>query len=99
MFVATARITIHVPYSQSLKDKRQTVRSLTAHLHQQGHLAVAEVGSQDSWQLITLGVAAVSNSGRHGDALIQTAIDVVEKYLTEGIITHVETEIVSVLSD
>ena len=99
MFVATARITIHLPYSHSLKEKRSTVRSLVARLHQAGNLAAAEVGTLDQWQLITIGVAGVSNEGRHADALIANALNVVERYLTEGVVTDVQTEIVSVLSD
>jgi uncharacterized protein YlxP (DUF503 family) len=99
MFVATARITIHLPYSRSLKEKRQTVRSLVARLHQAGNLAAAEVGTLDQWQLVTIGVAGVSNEGRHADALVANALNVVERYLTEGIVTDVQTEIVSVLSD
>ena len=96
-FVAAARITIHLPYSHSLKDKRQTVRSLISHLHQTGNLAAAEVDTQDKWQLVTLGVASVSNDGRHADALVASALNVVERYLTEGIVTDIQTEIVSVL--
>jgi len=97
MFVAAARITIHLPYSHSLKDKRQTVRSLISHLHQTGNLAAAEVDTQDKWQLVTLGVASLSNDGRHADALVAGALNVIERYLTEGIVTDIQTEIVSVL--
>lgn len=97
MFVAAARITIHLPYSQSLKDKRQSVRPLLARLQQSGNLAAAEVDTQDKWQLATIGIAGVSNDGRHADALVTSALKVVERYLTEGIVTDVATEIVSVL--
>ena len=96
MFVATARITIHLPYSHSLKDKRQTVRSLVSRLHQGANVAAAEVDTQDQWQLITLGIAGLSNDGRHADAIVATALNVVERYLTEGIVSDVQTEIVSV---
>ena len=97
MFVATARITIHLPYSHSLKDKRQTVRSLISRLQHVGNLAAAEVDTLDKWQLVTIGIASVSNEGRHADALVASALQVVERYLTEGIVTDIQTEIVSVL--
>ncbi|MGZ3583013.1 MAG: DUF503 family protein, partial [Ktedonobacterales bacterium] len=35
MFVGACRITLHLPASQSLKDKRQVVRSLLARLRNQ----------------------------------------------------------------
>ena len=97
VFIATARITIHLPYSHSLKDKRQTVRSLISRLNQQGNLAAAEVETQDKWQLATIGIASISNDGRHADALVASALTAVERYLTEGIVTDVQTEFVSVL--
>lgn len=97
MFIAAARLTIHLPYSHSLKDKRQTVRSLVSRLHQSGNLAAAEVDTLDKWQLVTIGIAGVSNDGRHADAMVATALEIVERYLTEGLVTDVQTEIVSVL--
>lgn len=97
MFIAVARITIHLPYSHSLKDKRQTVRSLITRLNQAGNLAAAEVDTQDQWQLITIGIAGVSNEGRHADALVGSALNVVDRYLTEGVVTDIQTEILSVL--
>jgi len=55
------------------------------------------VDTLDKWQLVTIGIASVSNEGRHADALVAGALNVVERYLTEGLVTDIQTEIVSVL--
>ena len=47
--------------SQSLKDKRQVVRSVIEKLRSGFHVAVAEVEAQDDHKVIVLGIAAVAN--------------------------------------
>ncbi|MBV8446124.1 MAG: DUF503 domain-containing protein, partial [Candidatus Dormibacteraeota bacterium] len=60
MVVGTLLITLQVPDSGSLKEKRQVVRSLTARLRNTFNVAVAEVGDQNLWQSAVIGVACVS---------------------------------------
>ena len=63
-------MTLHLPASQSLKDKRQVVRSLTDRLRRQFNVAVAEVEEQDAWQTVVLGLAVVSNEAGHAARLL-----------------------------
>lgn len=60
MFVGVVRIELHIPASQSLKDKRAVVRSLKERIRSRTTAAVAEVDHQDLWQRAALGVAVVS---------------------------------------
>src|SRR5205807_3861063 len=60
-------VTLHVPESHSLKEKRQVVRSVVERVRRTFNVAVAEVDDQDTWQLATLGVACISGDGRHAD--------------------------------
>jgi uncharacterized protein YlxP (DUF503 family) len=76
--VGALTITLHVPESQSLKDKRQVVSSLLARLRRQFNVAAAEVGNQDTWQLATLGVVCVSSDRRHADEMCQKVLRWVE---------------------
>ncbi|MCL4541135.1 MAG: DUF503 domain-containing protein [Chloroflexi bacterium] len=96
MFIGSARIVIHLPYSHSLKDKRATVRALLSILRQH-HYAAAEVDTLDRWQLLTLGIVTVSNESGQAQRTLQTALQLVEKRLTEGLITDIQTEITSSL--
>lgn len=78
MVVGTLTITLHVPDSASLKEKRQVVRSLTAKLRQSFNAAVAEVDDQDLWQSAVIGVACVSGDARHADEMCQKILRFVD---------------------
>lgn len=78
MVVGTLTVTLQVPDSTSLKDKRQVVRSITARLRQTFNVAVAEVGDQDLWQSAVIGIVCVSSDGRHADEMCQKALRFVD---------------------
>ena len=62
MPVAQLTLEIRIEHSQSLKDRRQVVRSLKDQLRQSFNVSVAEMDEAVTWQSATLGVAAVSRS-------------------------------------
>jgi uncharacterized protein YlxP (DUF503 family) len=78
MVLGTLTITLHVPDSGSLKEKRQVVRSLTSRLRQSFNAAVAEVGDQDLWQSAVIGVVCVSAAARHADEMCQKILRFVD---------------------
>jgi len=93
MVVGTLSVTLHVPESGSLKDKRQVVRSLTARVRQRFNVAVAEVGDLDLWQSAVVGVACVSSDGRHADEICQKVLRFLEAETTEALITRTSFEL------
>lgn len=62
MPVAALTLELSIPHSQSLKDRRQVVRSLKDKLRQGFNISVAELDGAVTWQSATIGVAAVSSS-------------------------------------
>ena len=78
MFVGIVRIELHIPASQSLKDKRSVVRSLKDRIRQRVRASVAEVDHQDLWQRASLGVAVVSGERRQVDEQLQSVRLLVE---------------------
>jgi uncharacterized protein YlxP (DUF503 family) len=58
-FVCLVEVRLHVAESQSLKTKRQVVRSVKDALREHLGAAVAEVEGQDTWQRATLLCALV----------------------------------------
>ena len=93
MIIGACRITLHLPYSQSLKDKRSTVKSVIARLHREFNVSAAEVDTLDSWQIATIGVACVSNSGPHVDEVMAKAVRFVEFHAPEALLAGYETEV------
>jgi uncharacterized protein len=61
MHVGSLRVRLLLRQAQSLKDKRQVVRSVIEKLRNGFHVAVAEVDAQDDHKVIVLGIAAVAN--------------------------------------
>ena len=64
MIVGAAVVEVCVHGSQSLKQKRGVVRSITQRVRNRFNLAVAEVGGQGTWQIAVLGMAAAGSDER-----------------------------------
>jgi hypothetical protein len=62
MPVAQLTLEIRIEHAQSLKDRRQVVRSLKDQLKQGFNVSVAEMDEAVVWQSATLGVVAISRS-------------------------------------
>ncbi|MBV9100658.1 MAG: DUF503 domain-containing protein [Candidatus Dormibacteraeota bacterium] len=95
MVIGTLTVTLQVPDSTSLKEKRQVVRSITARVRQTFNVAVAEVGDQDLWQSAVIGVACVSSDGRHADEMCQKVLRFVDAN-ADALVTGSRFELVHV---
>jgi hypothetical protein len=62
MAVAQLTLEIRIEHAQSLKDRRQVVRSLKDQLKQSFNVSVAEMDEAVTWQSATIGVVAISRS-------------------------------------
>jgi hypothetical protein len=94
MLIGVLRVRLRLPENQSLKGKRAVLKSLVARLQNKFHVAVAEVGDNDSWQAATLGVACVSNDERHANQVLAAVIDFIRSERLDAEILDVETEII-----
>ncbi len=91
MFVAAARVELHVHGSQSLKQKRGVVSSIKQRVRNKFNVSIAEVGGQDTWQIAVLGMAAVSEEGQDARLRLESAIDyIIDLHLAEVIDQEVE---------
>ena len=65
MPIGLLTLEIHIADAQSLKDKRQVLRSLKDRLRSHFNVAVAELDHQDVWQRSRVGIVSISNDGKH----------------------------------
>jgi uncharacterized protein YlxP (DUF503 family) len=93
MFTAIAQVTLHLPESSSLKDKRQVVRSLLARLRHQFEVSAAEVARQDTWQIGVLGLAYVSGVASDVEEVVQHALRYIEESRPDLAITDVQVDV------
>ena len=95
MHIGVCRLMTHLPESNSLKAKRQVVRSLTTRIRNQFNVAVAEVEDNDLWQRLTLGICCVSNDSAHANEMLSRVVSFVEESRPDLVLLDYETEIIS----
>jgi hypothetical protein len=62
MPIATLTLELAIEHAQSLKDRRQVVRSLKDKLRHSFNISIAELDDALLWNRATLGVVAISSS-------------------------------------
>lgn len=90
MIVGLLSVELHIPYAQSLKDKRMVLRSVKDRL-KKFNVAVAEVEHQDLWQRAGLGIVAISTTTEHVDRELAAVVDEIER-VEPGLIARTEIE-------
>jgi len=71
MPIAVLTLELRIEAAQSLKDKRQVVRSLKDKLRQSFNVSVAELEETNLWQRATIGVVSISSSRDYLSGLMQ----------------------------
>jgi hypothetical protein len=71
MPIAKLTIELEIAHAQSLKDRRQVVRSMKDKLRHGFNLSIAELDDAVVWNRATLGVVAISNSTSYLTGQIQ----------------------------
>lgn len=65
MPLATLTLELAIEHAQSLKDRRQAVRSLKEKLRHSFNISIAELDDALLWNRATLGIAAISSSSSY----------------------------------
>ena len=71
MPIAFLTLELRIEGAQSLKDKRQVLRSMKDKLRNKFNVAVAELDASDLWQRATIGVVSLSGSQDYLAGLMQ----------------------------
>ncbi|GAC1568865.1 MAG: DUF503 domain-containing protein [Ktedonobacteraceae bacterium] len=95
MKVGISQITLHLPGCQSLKDKRQVIKSLVARVRNRFDVAIAEVDEQDRWQIAILGVSCVSNNSQHVDEVLAHVQRYIEETRPDVLVIDTGAEIIN----
>lgn len=69
--IAFLTLDLRIEAAQSLKDKRQVVRSLKDRLRASFNVAVAELDASGLWNSATIGVVSISDSHDYLDGLMK----------------------------
>jgi uncharacterized protein YlxP (DUF503 family) len=88
MHVGVLHVWLHVPLANSLKEKRQVVKSILDRARQRYRVAAAEVEEQDIHRIAVLGFASVSQSRHHAEEIVQKILDGLRLHPAARLIEH-----------
>ncbi|MEM0983255.1 MAG: DUF503 domain-containing protein [Planctomycetota bacterium] len=94
MVVGVLQLTLHVPWAESLKDKRSVVKSVKDRLHREHLVAVAEVGHLDALNVAVLAVSAVGTDGKRVGTTLDKVTDKL-RTMTDAEVGAVERRVLS----
>src|SRR5215813_4352815 len=99
MFIGACTLELDLPGMSSLKDKRSLIKSLSARLHKEFNVTVAEVDLLDAWQSTILGIAVVSTSAVHAQNLLNNLVRWLETHRPDLEVVDHYVEVISFSSD
>jgi uncharacterized protein YlxP (DUF503 family) len=79
VMIAVMTFRLRAPWVHSLKEKRMIVKSLVAQLQTRFRVSAAEIGEQDTHQIIVIGAAAVVPHRALADSLMDAVSAFVEE--------------------
>ena len=88
MPIGLLTLEIHISEAQSLKDKRQVLRSLKDRLRAHFNVAVAELEHQELWQRSKVGVVSISGDGKHLDESLAAVAAESERLLGRDLVSQ-----------
>lgn len=78
MIIGVCTIELLVTDSNSLKDKRQVVKSLIDRVRNRFNVSISEVEHQDLWRRAVLGIACVATDQQFASTVLNKVIELVE---------------------
>ena len=75
MHVGALEVRLHVPDANSLKEKRQVVKSILDRTRSRFGVAAAEIGENDVHRIAVLGFASVSGSLHHAREIVEKVLE------------------------
>ncbi len=96
MHIGVARVELLLAENGSLKGKRMVVKSVAQRVRNRFNVAVAEVDTQDAWQVATLGIVCVSDDRRHTNEVLSKVLEFIEAERLDADIGAVQMELIAV---
>ena len=88
MPVGLLTLELHIQHAQSLKDKRQVLRSLKDRLRAKFNVAVAELEHHDKWQRSVVGIVTISGEEQHVEESLQQVLAEADLILGPVLVSH-----------
>lgn len=96
MNIGVLKIKLRLPENETLKGKRQVVRSVVARVRNSFNVCIAEVDDQDYWQLATLGITCVSNDAQFANEVLSKVLNFISNCRYDCELLDYNLEVMSV---
>ena len=78
MHIGTLTVVLYLHAAESLKDKRQVVKSLIETTRHKFNISIAEVDDLDKWRKATIGIAFVANDKAFVNQVLDKVVNTLE---------------------
>ena len=93
MTIGILKLSLFIPESQSLKQRRMVLHSLKARIRNTFNVALAQIDGEDKWQRAVLAVVSVEKDSKIVDSQLCRVVNFVETFDNVNLIDY-ETELI-----
>lgn len=79
MVIGACSLKLMIFESNSLKDKRQVIKSIIGRIQVKFNVSIAEVDLNHSWQSSIIGFACVTNDANHANQILSNVINFIDE--------------------
>ena len=79
MIIGVLKVSVFIPTSNNLKEKRMVLRSLKNNLRNNFNISISEIDCQDKWQSSTLAVVTIGINKAVVNSLLSNIINCLER--------------------
>ena len=95
-FVGVCRIELSLPTTQSLKDRRAILQSVTTRMRREFPVSIADLDTQPQHRRAVLGIAAVSNQASHAREVLEAAVRFLEHTRLDAEVGTIDLDVLPV---
>ncbi len=99
MHIGLCKIKFRLPENETLKGKRQVIKSIIARVQNKFSVSIAEIDDNDAWQLASIGVACISNDSRHANEILSHVVDYINESRFEIEMLDYEIELLTAFGE
>ncbi len=83
MYVLYGQISIFLPYSSNLKEKRKIILSIVDRIRKRFNISIAEIDDHNLWQRCSLGFSAVTGNHSDIEVMVDAVYSTIERHIND----------------
>ncbi|MCQ9207857.1 MAG: DUF503 domain-containing protein [Omnitrophica bacterium] len=88
MTIGVLQLKLFIPQANSLKSKRQALKSLKDKIRHKFNVSVAEINAEDLWQTAMLAIACINSDKRLINSVLSKIVNLVDVHRALELVDH-----------